>query len=444
MSENLTQNTGAAPESMTELEKQYNNDNATTRVPLHESRSTFDIAMVCCGFCICMSGLFTGAAMALGLPLSQALIAAVIGNLILSLYSGAVGYAGAKERVATSMLARHSFGRIGSFIISLVLAITMLGWYSVQVGFFGNTMAALFPSGGFITSAPVAAFWGGILMLLTAYVGYRGLSVLSKIAVPLITIIAIIAIVFSVRLHGGWEGLLKIAPTQPISISTAIVMVVGSFAAGGSAQADITRYAKTPKAAVLGTVIGYMLANTFIIVAGFLTCLATGNGDLPAAMLSLGLGFPALIVLIAAQWTTNDNNLYTASLGLSNIFHIKKKHLTLASGILATIVGALGLSNYFTNWLVILGVGLPPMAGIIVADYFFIHKQSYEFGKGTRYCKWNLLAFIAWIIGAAVGFAVPFGIAAINSMVVGFAVYMALMLSLGKTRKGFLGEVIEE
>ena len=421
----------------------YSNDNATTRVPPEQYKSTFDVAMVCCGFCICMSGLFTGAAMALGLSLGQALIASVIGNLILSLYSGAVGYAGAKEHVATSMLARHSFGRTGSIIISLALAITMLGWYSVQVGFFGDTIHAMLPNAGFITNPSVAAFWGGILMLITAYVGYKGLSLLSKIAVPLIAIVAIIGIVMAVRQTGGWSHLMAIKPVAPISIGTAIVMVVGSFAAGGSAQADITRYAKTPRAAVAGTLIGYMLANIFIIMAGFITCLATGSGDLPMAMLSLGLGVPALVVLVAAQWTTNDNNLYTASLGLSNIFRIKKSYLVLISGVLATIVGALGLSNFFVNWLVILGTTMPPMAGIIVADYFFLNKQKYDFGPGTRYCSWNVLAFISWLIAALIGYFVPWGVAAINSMVVGFALYIALMLTLGKRKIGILGTVTE-
>jgi hypothetical protein len=42
------------------------NDNAVNRVPENEYKSTFEIAMVTCGFCICMSGLFTGAAMAAG------------------------------------------------------------------------------------------------------------------------------------------------------------------------------------------------------------------------------------------------------------------------------------------------------------------------------------------------------------------------------------------
>lgn len=423
---------------------QTDNDNATCRVPLSQRHSTFDVAIVAAGFCVCMSGLFTGASLAMGLNLTQAIIASVIGNIILSLYGGAVGMAGAREGVATSMLARHSFGRQGSKIISLVLALSMAGWYSVQVGFFGDTIHAMFPNAGIITEKWAAALWGGILMLLSAYFGYKGLAVLSKIAIPLIAITSIIGIYASVNHAGGWSTLVSMQPAQNIGVGAGIVMVVGSFAGGASAQADITRYAKDAKAAWIGTLIGYMVANLFIIVAGFITNMATGAGDLPAAMLALGLGFPALIVLIGAQWTTNDNNLYTSSLGITNIIHVKKKHVTLTVGIVATLIGAAGLSDHFSSWLNVLGIGLPPMAGIILADYFFVHKMHYDFGTGTKYYAWNLVAFASWIIACLAGYFVTWGVASINSLVVGLVIYVAAMHLFGKKGTGMIGETVEE
>ena len=422
----------------------YNNDNATQRVPESEGRSTLDIIMVSAGYCICVSGLFTGSAMAFGLTLLQGLLVSFLGNVIVVAYASAIGYAGAKERVSTSMLVRHSFGRFGSYIVSFVIAIVMLGWYSVQVGFFGETMHALFPSGGALTSVPVAALWGGILMMITAYVGYRGLSILSKIAVPLIIILAIVAVVVGVNQKGGLDVIAAMEPAAHLSLGAAVVMVVGSIATAGCAQADITRYSKTPRAAVLATILGYLVGNTFIILAGFITCQATGNDNMPAAMIAMGLGAPALLVLIGAQWTTNDNNLYSASLGFTNIIHVKKKHIVLASGILATALGVAGLSNHFSNWLSILGVTLPPMAGIIIADYFIVNKRHYEFGAGTVYRQWNVLAFVAWIIGALVGLFVTFGVPALSSLVVGFIVYLALMFTLGKSWTGLVGTVTED
>jgi cytosine permease len=374
-----------------------------------------------------MSGLFTGASIAVGLNLRQAILAGIIGNLILTVYGGAVGMAGAKEGLSTSLLARHGFGREGSKIVSMVLALTMLGWFSVQVGFFGDTISAMFPNGGFIVSKHVAAFWGGILMLLTAYFGFRGISVLSKIAVPAIAVLSLVGIISAINYSGGWDSLMAIKPAQEMSLGSGIVLVVGSFAAGASAQADITRFAKSPRISWIATIIGYMIANLYIILAGYLTSLATGMGDLPSAMLQLGLGIPAMIVLITAQWTTNDNNLYTSSLGLANIINVDRSRIVLVSGVLATLVGVAGLSNYFVNWLVILGIGVPPMAGIILADYFFVSNQSYSDGGDVEQKNWNPNAFISWFIACLVGYFVHWGIGSLNSLVIGLVLYVILM-----------------
>jgi len=416
-----------AMQSQTEvLEKTSSNDYATERVPLSERKSVLNVAIVAAGFAICMSGLFTGAAMAAGLNMTQAIIAALIGNAILSIYGGAIGAAGAREGLSSSRIAIYSFGKQGFKIVSLVLALTMGGWFSVQCGFFGRTINAMFPNGGFITNPYVAGCWGGILMLLSAYFGYKGLSVLSNIAVPLIFLTATAGTVAAINSAGGWAGILSIVPTGSVTLSAGVVLVVGSFAAGAAAQADITRYSEDAKGAWLATAFGYMIANTFIILAGYLSALATGTGDLPKAMLQLGLGIPALIVLIAAQWTTNDNNLYTTSLGLSNIINVKKSKITLTVGILGSILGGLGIADYFVSWLNILGIGVPPMAGVIMADYYFIRKQSYRI-KEDQLPDWNISAIIAWVIGCIVGFTVKAGIASINSLVISIIAYLILM-----------------
>lgn len=422
----------------------HDSDNAVHRVPEEQKKGFISIAAVAAGFCICMSGLYTGAAIAFGIPLKSAIIAAIIGNIILSLYGGAIGAAGAKEGVASAMLSRHSFGMQGSKFVGALLAVVMLGWFAVQVGFFGTTMEALFPGGGFITSQYVAAAWGGILMMFTAYFGYKGLNILSYVAVPAVGILAIVGMVLAVKGAGGISILAEAVPSEPMTIGAAIVAVVGSFAGGASAQADITRYARTPGIAWGGTIFGYLVANTFIVIAGYIVTVATGQGDLPVAFIAMGMGAAALIILILAQWTTNDNNLYTASLGLANTIPVSKKKLVIITGIIATIVGAMGLADYFITWLSILGVGIPPVAGIVICDYYFLSGQKYEYGKGTKYCQVNLWAFVALIVAAIVGFTVSWGIASVNSLVTAMVLYFILMKIFGNKKIGIVGENIEK
>ena len=149
-------------------------------------------------------------------------------------------------------------------------------------------------------------------------------------------------------------------------------------------------------------------------------------------MLAIGLGVPSLLVLIAAQWTTNDNNLYTSSLGLSNIFKTKKSNIVLVLGVLGSLLGAFGMANYFISWLSILGIGVPPMAGIILADYFIIHKGSYDLENDSKLPAWNYYALVSWLIAGIVGYTFSWGIAALNSLVVAMVIYVAIMKAVNK------------
>lgn len=399
-------------------------DYATTRVPMSERRSTTNIAFVTAGFCIAMSGLYTGSALAAGLSFQEAIISALIGNLILAIFGGTIGAAGAKEGLSSARLARYSFGAQGFKVVSFVLALTMAGWFSVQSGLFGRAINAMFPNAGFITEPHIAAVWGGLLMLLTAYFGYKGIEILSYLAVPLISILAIIGVIRSIDSAGGWQASMEIVPVGDLTIGAGIVMVVGSFAAGSSAQADVARYAKDPKAAWIGSIAGYLIANTFIIISGYLTTLTTSL-DLPNAMLALGLGLPAVLILILAQWTTNDNNMYTSSLGFANIFNLQRKKWVLLIGIVGSLLAGIGIADYFSSWLSILGIGIPPMAGIIIADYYLVDRAKYS--EDSELPNWNMNALISWAIASVVGFAVPIGIASINSLIVAMFIYTVLM-----------------
>ena len=76
---------------------QSQNDNATQRVPENEKKGFCSIAFVAAGYCICMSGLYTGAAMGFGMNFKEAILAVIVGNVILSVYGGLIGAAGARE-----------------------------------------------------------------------------------------------------------------------------------------------------------------------------------------------------------------------------------------------------------------------------------------------------------------------------------------------------------
>jgi cytosine permease len=90
------------------------------------------------------------------------------------------------------------------------------------------------------------------------------------------------------------------------------------------------------------------------------------------------------------------------------------------------------VADYFISWLNILGVGVPPMAGIILADYFIIHNKKYDLENDSNLPEWNKYALISWLIAGVIGYNLNWGIAALNSLVVAIVLYIALMKFIKK------------
>lgn len=415
----------------------YVNDYATLVVPQDKRRSSFSLAMVLIGSIICLSSIYTGASFVGGLTMNQVIIACIIGNIVLAVLGGALSYIGTKTGVGISMLMRESFGVLGNYILSILITVVEIGWFAYQCGFFGSTIHAMFPNAGFITDPTVAGIWGGILMMTTAYIGYKGLEILSNVAAPIILIMCFLGCMIAAHQVGGLDAFNEISLNVDgsMTLATGIVSVIGAYAMGAVLQPDITRYGKKGSHSVIGAVLGFMIANSFVIISGYFMCTASSTSDVAVALMQI-FGSWALLMLILAQWTTNDNNLYFSSLAATVVVpRFKKKSIVLVFGIVATLVGAMGVVNYFTSWLGILGTGIPPVAGILALDYFFVKKQNYSFGEGTVHHFCALPAIVAWVVGCIVGFTVHWGVSAINSMVVAGVVYVIMFACFKNNEK---------
>lgn len=431
-----------------EKEQAYINDYATLVVPQNKRRSSFSLTMVLIGSIICLSSIYTGASFSGGLTVKEVIIACLIGNLTLSVLGGVLSYIGTKTGVGIAMLMRNGFGILGNYIIAVLTAIVELGWFGWQCGFFGQTIHAMFPNAGIITEPQIAGVWGGLLMMTTAYLGYKGLELLSNIAAPLILLTCIAGCVIAINKVGGMNAFneITIKGAGNMTLATGVVSVIGAYAMGAVLQPDLTRYGKKCSHSVTGAVFGFMVANSFVILAGYVITVACNTTDVSVALLRI-FGAWSLVMLIFAQWTTNDNNLYFSSLATTVAFpQFKKKHIVLVFGIIATIAGAFGLINYFTIWLGFLGTGIPPVAGILILDYFMVKKQEYTFGEGTvhRFC--SLPAVVAWISGCIVGYSVHWGISALNGIVVTGIVYV-IMFAIFKDNEHLLywgGSYVED
>ena len=144
---------------------------------------------------------------------------------------------------------------------------------------------------------------------------------------------------------------------------------------------------------------------------GAVSSIYVGGNDIFEVMLNLNLFYLAVLVLGLNIWTTNDNALYTAGLGLSNIFGLTKKTWVIISGIIGT-VAAVWLYWNFCGWLNVLNCTLPPVGIILILHYFCNRGKEVK----EKVVDWS--AVIGVIAGAVVANLVHWGFASINGMAV--------------------------
>lgn len=253
----------------------------------------------------------------------------------------------------------------------------------------------------------------------SAFFGIRAMTIVSYISVPLIAMLGITAMIR--RSDREMPPLLKnLRKARGLASSPAREWLSVPLSAAVR-QPRILPDLQRRRKRLSGPLRLPFSGNSLMFCFGAFIGVYVGGNDIFEVMIALNLTVFAIIVLGLNIWTTNDNALYSAGLGLSNITKIKKSPLVLISGALGT-VAAIWLYNNFTGWLNILNCTLPPVGAILILGYF-CHKEDYDQDKeNTLEVNWFAIAGV--ILGAVVANVVPVGIASINGMAVAVVCYL--------------------
>ena len=406
--------------------KQNDVDYTDRAVDASGRKSTLSMFMIMLGFTFFSASMWVGQQLANGLDWWGFVLAMLLGGLILAAYTGALGFIGAESGLSLDMLARRSFGTKGSWLPSAMISFTQIGWFGVGLAMFAIPVAKelmhlevtpdTMPWQGYLLVAIA-----GVLMTASAYFGIKSLTVISYIAVPLVAILGTVAMIMAVR--RGDMGLIEqfSIGSKNLGVIAGAGRVVGSFVSGGTATPNFTRFAKSAKAGLWTTVVAFFIGNSLMFLFGAVSSIYAGGNDIFEVMLNLNLFYVAVLVLGLNIWTTNDNALYTAGLGLSNIFGKSKKAMVLISGIIGT-VAAVWLYWNFCGWLNVLNCTLPPVGIILILSYF-MHRKAYRDGSIQEPVV-NWWAVLGVVAGAVVANLVKWGFPAINGMAVAAVFYL--------------------
>ncbi|MDD7673204.1 MAG: cytosine permease [Oscillospiraceae bacterium] len=404
---------------MKETTKKVDIDYSETAVPQSARRGLVTMFMIMLGFTFFSASMWAGQELADGLDLAGFIASLILGGAILGLYTGLLGYVGAESGLSLDLLARKAFGEKGSYLPSAMISFTQIGWFGVGVAMFAIPVSKEL-LGGSTTAEWILVVIAGIAMTASAYFGIKSLTIVSYIAVPLIAVLGTVAMILAVVRGDGTLVDQFAKSSGTLTVIGGAGLVVGSFVSGGTATPNFTRFAKNGKVGAITTVVAFFLGNSLMFFFGGVSSVYVGGNDIFEVMLNLGLFYMAVLVLGLNIWTTNDNALYSAGLGLANIFGQKKKPMVLISGTVGTLA-AIWLYWNFCGWLNILNCTLPPVGIILVLSYF-LNREAYKTTETTQQVNW--FAVIGVVLGAVAANLIHWGIASINGMVIAAVCYL--------------------
>lgn len=400
---------------------------ALCTVPENERKSYFSLTIVWTGFVFVITSMMAGGGLSAGLDFKGILLAVVLGNVFLSIIAVAVSYIASKTGLTFALLTKYSFGEKGSRVASMFVPVVNIGWYTIQAATYGHFIAQAFNWSGTVELFCMAV--SAVIMGIFSMKGYKAISILGYIAIPAIVFLSLATSIRAIGMVGA-DGIWNYVPTDSISIGSGITIVIGTWILStATCIADIMRYAKSAKSAIAATLTGLLGGNIFMILCGTLTSIAVGDSDLTNVLLSMGLLIPCLTLMTTNIFTTNASNLYSTSLNLSNAFKMDRKKIIIVILIIsagATLCRPYQISFLFT-FLNLLGIIVPPLPGIILADYFIIHHGSYTRLEGVKFHNFNIIPWIAWVLSLVLVFTLPFGLPSLNGLILGAVIYTVLM-----------------
>jgi len=342
------------------------------------------------------------------------------------------GYLGAKTGRPSSVIARTSFGAIQArFVVGLALIVLNVGWFGVNTAVAGNALSALLGidySQQWLAWALLTLI-AGLLFALPSVLGYNSMKWTDYVAVPAGLILITSGVVFALK-DTGWERLTSWNPEPSLTLCGAISIILGANVAQWLIASDYTRYSKPTVRDQALIPLGIIVIGFIFFFTGAIMSVGIGDADIVKVMRELGYPFWGFIILYIALWTSQIIASYSIGLAAANMFNVNSSKgralLTILGSVVGISLALVGILSFFINFLILLGVIYPAIAGVMFTDFFLVRKRKWVDKKG-----WNWMATVAIIIGAFIGYLTQYiwemGIPAIQSLLISAAVYWSGM-----------------
>ncbi|SDK23583.1 purine-cytosine permease family protein [Streptomyces indicus] len=386
-------------------------DFAADRLPPDERRSTLSITLVRMGFTVSATDLLYGMSLGLFFPFWTGVLIAVGSSLVVSVVSILCGLIGQRERITTALGLKAAFGRGGSRLPSLVIALLSAGF----VGYSTGITAGVLPGGkdpwiGLVYCVVLSALYTAL-----SIVGFgKGLTWVGRISVPLMLVTVVIAVAAAVDHAGGIGEIVGAEPARAGEATALALFALGvnKWMTGATVTPDITRFGKSKSTVYTTTVAEFMVGNFGFNMLGILLGLGVREADMGEAFGIVGVGALATFAIFVQGFPHEVNNMYAASLAGRTAVDLPRIAVNVIAGVLACGLAYYGLTagilDAFLTYLGYLGYAIPLIPGILVADYFLLRRGRYDLSEAAVAAV-NWRAVWAYFAGLGINLVLGFG-----------------------------------
>jgi len=228
-------------------------------VPMTARKSFMSALIISLGYVFVVTSMQAGASIGVGLSFNNMVWAVLVSSAILTVLSCIMGVIACKSGLSFGLMARYSFGQIGTWVPVVIVAITTIGWFSIDAFLIGDSAHRLFSW----MPTMLICILAGLGMTLTAAKGTKWMNMLSNFAVPIVLIFGFISIIRAFGDVGGVAGINALVKEDSLTFAQAVSLGVGSYAVGSVMfTPDIMRFAKNSKTAIIVMIITITLGNS--------------------------------------------------------------------------------------------------------------------------------------------------------------------------------------
>ncbi|MBF7084454.1 cytosine permease [Desulfallas sp. Bu1-1] len=430
------------------LKKLTSTEYPTDHIPIEERLPVIVPTIAWLGFAMFMFTYLIGGVVGISTgSLGRGLLAIFIGNIFLAVYLGLHGQIAIRTGLTSNMLAMYSFGRRGAVIPAFNFG--DIGWSIVMVAIFAWAVSGIWD-----IDARVLALAFGLLFLTGTFIGIRGIYWISLFQLIIMVLMGIVALYTVImKTPAGLVGLFTSTFPEKQSFAMSVTMIIGLFANGVTRGGDLIRWGRKPWHAWVVGFVAFGLGAMFCALSGALISAATGITDTFEALKVIGLVGLGLVLFFCLSWTTTDVSAYLASLAFTALpkaaieRDVNRRNVAIIIAAIVMLGAAAGLHRYIVDWLILMGIYMPAVGGVIIADFYIMNFTKYHWMEQGVYekrrindaevikFKFNWVVIPAIVLGTIVGYyttyAHPTGIPPVYSILTSIVVYTVISYARG-------------